>query len=162
MQNNNGHPTNIFKILLLISMVLKLSSWLPPQIASRGCFTVELSIYWHNSHLTGTVFLWPVRWWEPTCCPSTPEKSCTSSRNACSGSVISHQYWPCCQNANRYYTSILYLLRWNNKSLLFSQSLLFLRIIDLTFHIIIQDDIFCHVWHFSEHQTPSCRPTSIL
>lgn len=137
MQNYIGHPTNIFKILLLISMFLKLSSWLPPQRASRGCFTVELSIYWHNSHLTGTVFLWLVRWWEPTCCPSTPEKSCTSSRNACSGSVISHHI---CHVANIPIDTvycILYLLM--TTLIVFNNNRL-----GLTFHIILQHDIFCH------------------
>lgn len=58
-----------------------------PQRASPGCFTVELSTCWPSSPLTGKLSLWHVRWWEPICCPFTPKRSSTLSRNACGGSV---------------------------------------------------------------------------
>lgn len=77
---------DIFKISLL-KMCIIIVFLAPPQRASPGCFTAELSTCWRSSPLTGTPSLWPVRWWEPTCCPFSPETSCTSSRSACDGSV---------------------------------------------------------------------------
>lgn len=67
-----------------------------PQRASPGCFTVELSTCWRSSLLTGTLCLWPVRWWEPTCCPFTLKRSCTLWRSVCGGSVTTthaHMHW---------------------------------------------------------------------
>lgn len=59
----------------------------PPQRVSPGCSTGGPSISWPSSPLTGTAFLWPARWWEPTWCPSTPGRSCTLSKSAFSRSV---------------------------------------------------------------------------
>lgn len=59
----------------------------PAQRVSPGCSTGGPSISWPSSPLTGTAFLWPVKWWEPTWCPSTPGRSCTLSKSAYSRSV---------------------------------------------------------------------------